>query len=504
MSSHDMPAGFSDRVRSAVIWRWGSQALSQIITWTTTIVVVRLLEPHDYGIFAMTQALLAALAVFNGYSFATSLIHAREIDDRRVGQVFGLLICSSLLLASLQVLAAPLAADYYNQPVLTDILRTQALIYLTTPLIALPSSLLARGLQFRNQAVVNLCCAVCGASTALILAWNGYGVWALVWAPIVVFTTRAIGLTIATGRIVRPIFDFRGARDILGFGSALTLCQIFWIIQNEADIVIAGRLFAPHDLGIYSEALFLALIFTGRFLPPLNEVAFPAYAELSNAGKPIGPAFIAGVRMIMLIATPFYIGLALVAGPLVGTFFGDKWLEMIPVVAGLAIAMPAMALQIICSPATNGMGRPRIYVMTSTAGAIIMPICFLFGVAHGPQGLVTSWQIATPLLAIVTLALTLPAIGARLGELVSALTPVVAGCAVMAVAVRTLEITLAGLPAPLVLGLLAATGVAAYLGTLWLGWPSVVRESWAKLRRRPAPVPASDDRPARPASVDLG
>lgn len=496
--------GFADRVRSAVFWRWGSQALSQIITWTTTIIVVRLLDPHDYGLFAMTQAVLAALTVFNGYSFATSLIHAREIDDRRIGQVFGLLICSSVLLAGLQVLTAPFAADYYNQPVLTDILRIQALIYLTTPLIALPSSLLARGLQFRNQAVVNLCCAVCGACTALVLAWNGHGVWALVWAPIVVFTTRAIGLTIATGRIVRPIFDFRGARDILGFGTALTLCQIFWIIQSEADIVISGRQFAPHDLGIYSEALFLTLIFTGRFLPPLNEVAFPAYAELNNTGRPIGPAFISGARMIMLVAAPFYIGLALVAGPLVKTFFGDKWLEMIPVVAGLALAMPAMALQIICSPATNGMGRPRIYVMTSTAGAIIMPICFLFGVAHGPQGLVASWQVAAPLLLAVTLALTLPAIGARLSELISALIPVVVSCATMAIVVEGLEIALADLPAPALLGLLAAVGALTYLGTLWLGWPGVVRENWAKLRRQPASAPEPDGRTTKSLGVDAG
>jgi O-antigen/teichoic acid export membrane protein len=46
-------AGFADRVRTAVFWRWGSQALAQMITWTVTIVIVRLLDPTDYGLFAM-------------------------------------------------------------------------------------------------------------------------------------------------------------------------------------------------------------------------------------------------------------------------------------------------------------------------------------------------------------------------------------------------------------------------------------------------------------------
>lgn len=489
MSSHGIAAGrtpaFAERVRTAVFWRWGSQVAAQVITWSTTIIVVRLLDPHDYGLFAMTQAVLAALTVFNGYSFATSLIHAREIDERRIGQVFGLLICSSLLLAGLQLLIAPLAADYYEQPVVADMLRVQALIFLTTPFIALPSSLLARGLHFRNQALVNLLCAIAGAGVALFLVWRGAGVWALVWAPIAMFATRALGLTIASGGLVRPVFDFRGSGDIVSFGGALTLCQVFWIIQSQTDIVIAGHDFTPHDLGLYSEALFLTLIFTGRFLPPLNEVAFPAYAELNNSGKPLAPVFIAGVRMVMLVAAPFYIGLSLVAGPLVATVFGPKWLEMIPIVAGLALAMPAMALQIICSPATNALGKPRIYVMTSAAGALIMPACFLVGVAYGPQGLVTSWQVAAPLLLAVTLGLTLPAVKARFSDLLLALMPVTCACAVMAGAVLALQAALAAwpLPEPLLLAIYSGAGAAVYAGTLRLFWPQLVRDGWAMLRR---------------------
>lgn len=486
-------SGFADRVRSAVLWRWGSQILAQIITWTTTIMVVRLLDPHDYGLFAMTQAILAALNFVNGYGFASSLISAKEVDDRRVGQVFGLLIIANALLAATQVLMAPVAARYYGQPEVANMLYVQALIYLTTPFIALPASLLARGLLFRTQALVNLICAVVGASVALTLAWSGYGVWALVWAPIAMFSVRALGLTLAAGRLVKPVFDFRGSRDIIGMGTAFTLSQLFWVVQSQSDIFIAGSRFSPHELGLYSEALFLVLIFTGRFLPPLNEVAFPAYAELSNSGAPLGPAFVSGVRMIMLIAAPFYVGLSLAAGPLVETFFGPKWLEMIPIVAGLAIAMPAMALQIICSPTTNALGRPGIYLFTNAAGAVIMPACFFFGIAAGPAGLVVAWQIAAPLLLAVTLAATLPAIGVRIGALLSALLPALTGCGVMALAVWALEGHLRHLPAPLQLALIAPAGAAIYAATLWLCWPSLVRDTWAMVRRKRASAPAPAD-----------
>lgn len=475
--------GFSDRVRAAVAWRWGSQVLAQVITWTTTIVVVRLLDPADYGLFAMTQAVLVALNFLNGYGFATSLIQAEEVTERKIGQVYGMLILTNGALAAVQFLAAPLAAEHYGQPAVADMLRIQAVVFLTTPFIAVPSALLARQLRFRGQALVNLGCAFGGAATALALAVLGYGVWSLVWAPIAVFSIRAIGLTIAAGQRIRPRFDFRGSRDIVTFGSALMLSQLFWVVQSQSDIFIAGRSFSAHELGLYSEALFVALILTGRFLPPLNEVAFPAYAELVKQGKPIGGAFVSGVQMIILVTAPLYIGLSLTAGPLVETVFGPKWLEMIPILSGLALAMPAMALQIVCSPATNALGNPRPYLYSNIAGAVIMPACFLVGVAAGPQGLVSSWQIAAPLLLAFTLAMTLPRIAVRPLELARALLPPVVGCGLMALAVMALGRLVEAFPAPAQLVLLSVFGGAVYGITLWLFWPEVVRRNWEMIVR---------------------
>jgi len=494
-SSTDSAAGgFAQRVRSALIWRWGSQAVAQLITWSVTIIVIRLLDPHDYGLYAMTAAVLTAFNFLSGWGFANSLIPAERIDDRRVGQVFAMLLLSNLGLAIALVSAAPMVAAYYGQPLVAHMLRVQALIFLTTPFISLPSALLSRQLDFRRQARVNLVSAVVGAAVSLVLAWNGYGVWALVWAPIAGVAARALGLTLAARMLVRPVFDFRGAGQMVSFGSALMFSQLFWIMQSQADIIIAGRSFTAHDLGLYSEALFVALIFTGRFLPPLNEVAFPAYAELAKAGKPIAPAFLSGVRLTMLVSAPFYIGLSLIAGPIVETLFGPKWTEMIPILSGLALAMPAMALQIVCSPATNALGRARTYLLTNGAGAVIMPLCFLVGVRYGAQGLVHAWQVAAPLLLAVTLAATLPRIDARLRDLVAALLPVAVCCAVMAAAVLALIPLVAPLAAPARLVLLGGAGAAVYGVTLALGWSGLIRDSWSMLTGRPASARAPADR----------
>ena len=108
----DDAGGFGGRVRQALAWRYGSQIAAQVITWVSTLMVVRLLEPSDYGLFAMSQVVLAALAFMNGWGFANSLVQEAEIDRRKIGQVFALLLLLNGTLAVAQFLIAPLAADY--------------------------------------------------------------------------------------------------------------------------------------------------------------------------------------------------------------------------------------------------------------------------------------------------------------------------------------------------------------------------------------------------------
>lgn len=485
--SHD--AGFAARVRSAVAWRWGSQIVAQVIAWTSTILVVRLLEPSDYGLFAMTQVVLTALAFLNGQSFATSLVQADHVDERRIGQVFGLLLLLSLTLASVQIAGAPLLAAYYQEPLVADMLRIQAVIFLTVPFTALPTELLARRLEFRVQGKISMAAAILAALTALSLAWLGFGVWALVYAPIAGFVARAIGLTIAARSLVKPVFDFRGAGDLVRFGGTLTLCQLAWIVQSQSDIFIAGRAFDTHDLGLYAEALFLTLIVTGRFLPPINDVAYPAYSQLSKAGKSIGPYFLRTLRTVLLITAPVYFGLALTSGSAVLVLFGEKWIEMAPIVAGLALAMPAMALQIVCSPATNALGKPGIYLRNNVFGAILFPASFLIAIQSGPQGLVHAWWVAAPALLLWTLFNTLPQVGLKWSALLRELAPVLLANGLMALAVLAVTRVLPPLSPFATLVVEGATGATTYLLTIRLLWPHLIAETWSMLRPQPSSLP---------------
>ena len=475
------------RIRSAVIWRSGSQIVGQVVMWSSTFLVLRLLTPGDYGLFAMTQVVIALAQLLNGYSFAASLVQAETLDPKRAGQVFGFLIVMNGAMAIGQFIAAPYAAEYFHQPLLAAMLRVQCLLHLTTPFIIMPQALLSRAIDFRTQGRANLIAAAAGAVTAPICALAGLGVWTLVFAPLALFATRALLLGILGRWWIRPRFGWTGAGAILGFGGTVLVSDMLWFVQNQADVFIAGRRFDAHMLGLYSEGLFLTQILVNKFVPALNEVAFPAYARMQADRGAVAWSFAKALSIIMLLSLPCYVGLAVVAEPLVLTAMGPRWADAIPLVRILAFAMPFVTLHVLYPPATNALGRPRIGAISSAAGALLLPIGFAIGVRHGPLGMAWAWVIVMPMLVLISSSLSLPVIGLRWSQLARAILPPLAAALAMGAIVYGVDRTLP-LMAPLArLGSLIPVGIIAYAGFVALFARPIARQTLAMMRGRRAP-----------------
>ena len=460
------PATLVRQIRNAIVWRSGSQILSQLIQWTATFLVIRILSPSDYGLFAMSAVVLAFTNMLDGYGLASALIRQPEVGERDIRQLFGLLLLLNGGLAVVQVIAAPLLASYYRQPIIADMLRVQSLFYLTTPFIALPSALLSRQLDFSRQAKVNMAASLMSASTALIGACSGWGVWTLVAAPGALYLTRAIGLTWAARALVRPLFRFSGAGQLMRFGGLMAVGQLFWFLQNQSDVFIAGRTLSPHLLGIYTTSLFLVQIFVSKFVPPLNEVAFSAYARIQHDAHARRTAFLKAVQLVMLAALPFYAGLAVTAEPLVHAVLGEKWTEVVPVVRLLAFAMPMMTLQVLYSPACDAIGRPGVGVANGAIGAMLLTASFLVGVRYGVTGLATAWIAAYPLYLAISSRRALPVIGVSWRQVARAAAPALLSAGAMAAVVLGLDRLLPPLAAAPRLAVLVSAGAVCYAALL--------------------------------------
>lgn len=490
------------QVRNAVIWRSGSQIGTQIVSWASTLIVIRLLAPEDYGLFAMAQVMLMLLNTMNGYGLASALIREPQVSEERLRQTLGMLMLLNIGLAVIQFVTAPLVALWFEQPLVANLLRVQSLIYLTIPFSALSHAILSRRMDFRRPAQVRLVSAIAGAVTALVGAFSDWGVWTLVFAPLTMFATEAIGMTWAARAPIRPSFRFAGAGHIASFGGVMTATQLFWFVQSQSDVMIAGRVLDPHDLGVYTTGLFLAQLLAAKFVPPINEVAFAAYSRQqgdSMAGDNGAAALLATIRLVMMVALPAYAGMAAVAPVLVPVVLGEQWHEIAPLLPVLSVAMAMMTLQILFAPATNARGVPWAALRITMIGSVVMTGAFFIGSHWGLHGFAWAWVGGMAVLTMATVVLSGGIIGLQLGGLARALLPPLAAALVMGAAVRlALTMLPASLPPLIPLALCVAIGMGLYLGVLHLVAPGRIAEALRFMRNRgdgeaapdPAPAPA--------------
>ncbi|OZA90491.1 MAG: hypothetical protein B7X57_11285 [Erythrobacter sp. 34-65-8] len=355
-------------------------------------------------------------------------------------------------MGAIQFLAAPLVASYFAQPMVADLLRVQAVMYLLTPWLALPHAMLSRKMDFRRPAQIRLLASLAGAGTALACALGGAGVWTLVAAPMALFLTEAVGMTIAARAPLRPNFDFTGLGGIAGFGGLMTATQFFWFVQSQADVIIAGRVLDVRSLGIYTTGLFLAQLLATKFVPPVNEVAYAAYARMQGAG---GEALLATVRLVLLVALPAYAGMAVIADPLVLVLLGKQWTGIAAILPILSLAMAMLTLQILFAPATNALGKPGIALKVSMIGSVA-------------TGFAWAWVGGVAVMLAVTIALSVRTLGLSLRKLAGAVLPPGLAAGAMAAGVAATAQVLPPMPAMGQLGLLIPLGAAFYGAVLWL------------------------------------
>lgn len=485
-------------VRRAVIWRSGSQIFAQVVAWGSTLAVVRILDPSDYGLFAMTQVVLAFLSFLNGYGFASSLIQDKEINRHKIAQGFGLLILVNGTIALVQLAIAPLAAAWYGQDIVADLLRMQALIYLATPFIALPEVLLVREMDFRRPAIVNITATTVSAGVSLACALAGFGVWTLVYAPIAFFWSRAIGLMIAARFTIWPSFRFAGSGRMLNYGLLMLGSHFFWTIVTQADVFIASRSLDAHALGLYAEGLFLTTLIASKFVPPLNEVAFPAYARMQDDPLRMAASFLKAMRLILLVTCPLYFGMAATAPDIVHVVLGEKWLGMAPLVVVLALAMPAMTLHILFAPAANAAGMPHVTMRASMFGAAVMTIAFIIGIRFGVQGLAWAWLIAFPLVPLFTYWQCRKRLHITAAGMARAIVPALGAAAAMAIPVHMLGAALVDWAAAPRLAAQVALGGVLYLTIIFLISRSTLIELVGLIIRRPVKMPSPKPQVADP------
>ncbi len=474
------PALLRPRVLTALRWMTVSKLFGQLVSWTSTFFVIRLLSPGDYGLIAIAGASIGFFVLLNTAGLDVVLVQRQDLDTPLRQQVFGVVIVLNGLFFLGFLGAAPWIASYYHEAQLTSIIRILSFQFLLLIFETLPQAQLERHINFRRRSVVELVTILAGSLVTLTLAYRGFGVWTLVWGSMATTTIRMVGLNLIEPSWCWPRFSFAGmTRDLL-FGRSATVDRVLRFILTDTDKFIGGKVFGEELLGYYAVANDLASLPLHRFAGIVNSIALPAFAHVQSDVAKARAYLLKAIRIISLLAFPLLLGVSSIAAELTALLLGPRWQRVAGLLQVLATVVPLRILLNIFQPLLWALGQPARSASTFLIGALAMPVAFLTGAYWGPVGLSVSWVVAYPFVFLLSVAHTRSLTGVRVADVLRTTAHPALASLLMYGAVLAARPHVVGMPGSRVLSLagLVVVGVGTYGGGMWLLDRDAVQEAW--------------------------
>lgn len=385
------------QVLAGLKWTVLGRLASQVITWAVTIYVIRLLSPEDYGLMALATIFSALFTLLAEIGLGSTLVQTKDLPSHRLRQIFGLIVLSNgAACLVMTALVAPLVAIFFGEARLQLVVQVIALQFIPAAFAVVPAAMLEREMKFRGRAITDLVSTIGGALVTLVMAYSGYGVFALAWGSVSQATIRSIGLNIAGQFPGFPVFRFTGCGSMFNFGRNVAATQLVWFFYSQADSFIVGKLLGKHDLGVYSVSMDLASLPASRFSAILNQVVFPSLSKVKRDGGSVGPYLLKGMRGVSFLSFPVMWGMSSIAPELVQVLLGDKWTEAALPLTLLCLIMPLRVLSPLLHAGLHAVGRPDISFRITCITAAAMCSAFLIGTQFGLIGLSLSWALVFP------------------------------------------------------------------------------------------------------------
>lgn len=407
---------------------------SQVVSWSTTILVARMLRPEDYGIVGMAATFVGVVSLLNEFGVGITIVSLRSLTHQAVAQLNGLSVILGIAGFFLcAALAVPLA-NFYSTPEVAPVVIVMAIGFVFSGFRSVPSALLQKELRFRALALIDGVQVFVQAAFMVAVAFLGFGYWTLVVGGVVGTLVATLAtLWVKTHPIARP--SMAPLREAITFSWHIVLSRLSWYVQSSADSIVAGKVLGQAALGVYGMALSLAMVPVEKIAAVVSQVTTSLFAAVQKDPLALRRYFLSLSEGFSLVIFPATMGIALVAEEFVPLVLGDKWMDVIPPLQVLAFYAAFRAIQTLPPQVLFVTGGSRLGMWNALGVAVVLPVTFYLCSRWGTQGIAMSWLIVHPIAAIQTNWFVFRQIRLTVLDYLGALRPALVGCVFMIVVV---------------------------------------------------------------------
>jgi PST family polysaccharide transporter len=378
-----------------MFWTFSGTGVQVVVQLLAIMALGRLVTPAEFGLMGAATVVIACSQIVSQVGVGPAIIQRRELNDThiRVGVTLSWML--GLILGSMVWFGAPVIAGFYRMPELEPVLRAVAFLFPLDGMNTVAKAVLTRELRFRLYIALDVTAYVLGyALVGVVLAWYGFGVWALVGANLAQVGVRTVAMFFASRHPMAPSLNRQAAKDLLGFGFGHSMAQIGTLLSHQGDNLVVGRWLGAEALGVYGRAYNLMVMPASAFGRIINRVLFPVMSQVQDERERLAGGYERALAIVAFISLPLSVFLWVVAPEFIALVLGPGWDAVVLPFRLFSISLLFRMSSKISDACTKAAGEVYIRALLQYAFAGAVVIGAILGQRWGVGGVAVAVSVA--------------------------------------------------------------------------------------------------------------
>ena len=378
------------KVFANLFWKFAERITAQIVTLVVSIVLARLLMPEDYGAVALIMVFITIANVFVSNGLGNALIQKIDADKVDFSSVFIVNLLISFLIYGILFFTAPYIARFYGMEILCPALRVLAIRIPVAAVNSVQHAYVSREMLFRRFFWSTLFGTVVSGVAGVILAYHGFGIWALVAQYLINTCVDTVVLFFTVDWRPQLLFSWSKTKKLIYYGWKLLASALLDTGYAQLRNLLIGKLYSSSDLAYYNQGDKYPALIVNNINASISSVLFPALSQYQNDKEKVKMMTRRAIQVSSYIMWPLMVGLGVIAEPLVSLILTDKWLPCVPYLRIFCFTYGLWPVHTANIQAINALGRSDLFLRIEVIKKCIGMIALLVSLPFGPIAVAAS------------------------------------------------------------------------------------------------------------------
>lgn len=342
-----------------------------MVSFLVSIVLARLLLPEDYGVIALVTVFTSILQVFVDSGLGTALVQKKNADEVDFSSVFYFNVLVCLTLYAGMFVAAPAIAKFYDNPIYIPLVRVLSLTLVISGLKNIQQAYVSRHMIFKRFFFSTLGGTIASAILGIVMAYAGFGVWALAAQYVSNTAIDTLILWITVPWRPKKRFSWTKLKALLSYGWKLLVSALLDTGYTSLWNLLIGKVYSSADLSFYDQGSKYPKAIIGTISNSIDSVLLPTMSIVQDDRAQIKSMTRRSIVTSVYVMAPLMMGLAGCAEPLVSLILTDKWLPCVPYMRIFCITYMFWPVHSANLNAIKAMGRSDLFLRLEILKKII-------------------------------------------------------------------------------------------------------------------------------------